>query len=88
MQRIRPVDPRQVARGAHGAALEGDASDEGRESIRAFAKTERSVGGVIIVTKKGEYGLFYNTVHILFAMLKQDGSIVSSLSVKELDDSD
>ncbi|KAH0789061.1 peptidase T [Histomonas meleagridis] len=57
-----------------------------RESIKAFAKTPRSVGGVIMITKKGEYGLYHNTVHMPFAMLKEDGTIVSGLSVSELGD--
>lgn len=61
------------------------AMDAARESIRAFAKTPKSVAGVIMITKdKGEYGLFHNTVHMPFAFLNEDGSITSGLSVDEL----
>ncbi|OHT01945.1 Family T2, asparaginase-like threonine peptidase [Tritrichomonas foetus] len=56
-----------------------------REAIRAFAKTPRSVAGVIMIAKAtGEYGLFHNTVHMPFAFLNEDGTITSGLSVGEL----
>lgn len=56
-----------------------------KEAINAFAKSPRHVGGVICLKKEtGEYGLFHNTEHMPFAMLMDDGSIFSGLSVSEL----
>lgn len=64
------------------------AMDAAKEAILEFGKTSaRSVGGVILISKKhGEYGLYHNTLHMPFAFLDDDGKIVSGLSCHELDD--
>ena len=59
--------------------------DAAKESIKAFAKTPKSLGGIIIISKKtGEYGFFHNTPHMPCAYLNNDGSITSLLSMNDL----
>lgn len=61
------------------------AMEAAKGAIEAFAKTPRSVAGLILINKeRGEYGLFHNTEHMPFAFLNADGSITSGLSVKDL----
>ena len=61
------------------------AMEAAKQAIKAFAKTPRSVAGVIMIVKEtGEYGLYHNTKHMPFAMLNEDGTITSGLSVDEL----
>ena len=61
------------------------AMEAAKGAIEAFAKTPRSVAGLILINKKsGEYGLYHNTAHMPFAFLNEDGSITSGLSVHEL----
>ena len=61
------------------------AMEAAKEAINAFAKTPRSVGGLIMICKEtGEYGLYHNTQHMPFAYLNDDGSISAHLSVHDL----
>jgi isoaspartyl peptidase/L-asparaginase-like protein (Ntn-hydrolase superfamily) len=55
-----------------------------KEAIHAFARGPQSLGGVIMIVKStGEYGLYHNTDHMPFAMLKDDGSIHAAISLAD-----
>ena len=62
--------------------LEKNSSMESaQKAIEKFAQRPRSVGGLIIISKKtGDYGYFHNTKHMPVAMLMDDGSIKSGMT--------
>ena len=66
-------------------AVNMPAMDACKEAIQQFARSPRSVAGIIMIAKKtGNYGLFHNTQHMPFAYVNDDGSITSGLSINDL----
>jgi isoaspartyl peptidase/L-asparaginase-like protein (Ntn-hydrolase superfamily) len=59
---------------------QGTAQEAAEGAIRRWAKGPRTVGGVIVISKKtGEYGICHNTATMPFAMVNDDETITAAV---------